>query len=116
MDKGTDTANWTRLRRDFETEYVLPRNDEFYVLADKIKRVKDKKVELESDTSITSITPVSDDPSTSALFKRSDPKILDLEPQIGCLMSTAQYQATEINELRALVGSLTTRIEKAGIP
>ena len=115
-DKGTDTANWTRLKEDFASEYVLPRQDEFYVLPDKDKRVRDKKVELESDTSITSITPVSDNPSTPDLFKRGDSRILDLQPQIGCLQAAAQYQDAEIQSLIAIIGSLTSRIEKAGIP
>ena len=113
---GTETTDWKKLREDFNTLYVDPRKDEFYVLSDKDKRVKDKKVELESDTSITSITPVSDNPSTPELFKRGDPRILDLQPQIGCLMSTAQYQDAEIKDLVAIIGSLTSRLQKAGIP
>lgn len=100
-DKGTDTANWARLREDFEAEYVEPRKDEFYVLSDKEERTKQKKTELESDTSITSITPVSDDPSTPAIFKRGDPRILDLQPQIGALMGTVQYQDAVIKNLES---------------
>lgn len=91
--KGTDTAaNWKRLRKD-----------EFDTLSDKAKRVRQRKVELESDTSITSITPVSDDPSTPDIFKRGDNRILDLENQIGCLIGTAQHQDAEIKELKLLL-------------
>ena len=110
-DKGTDTANWTQLRTDFETEYVEPRKDEFYVLADKDERVSKKKIEMESDTSITNITPVSDDPSTPNLFKRGDPRILDLQPQIGALMGAVQKldemiktQDAEIKDLKKKMG------------
>lgn len=65
---------------------------------------------MESDTSITNISPVSDDPSTPAIFKRGDPKILDLENQIGALIGTAQKldemiktQDAEIEKLKAIV-------------
>lgn len=114
-DKGTDTANWTRLREDFEAEHGESRRNEFYVLPDKEERIRQKKVELESDTSITSITPISDDPSTPDLFKRGDKRILDLQPQIGALMGTAQYQDLVIKELEAIVGSLTSRLNNAGL-
>lgn len=113
---GSSTVDWKKFNNDFQTQYVEPRKDEFYVLPDMDKRINDKKVDLESDTSITNITPISDNTSTSKLFKRSDSRILELQPQVGCLQAAAQYQDIEIKELKALVGSLTSRINKAGIP
>ena len=104
---GSSSVNWKKFKEDFEVLYVNPRNDEFYALPDKNKRVKDKKIALESDTSITNISPVSDDPLTPTIFKRSDPKILDIENQIGALIGAAQKldemvktQDAEIKDLK----------------
>ena len=108
---GSSSVNWKKFKEDFEVLYVNPRKDEFYALPDKNKRVKDKKIALESDTSITNISPVSDDPSTPAIFKRGDPKILDLENQIGALIGAAQKldemvktQDAEIKDLKKKMG------------
>jgi len=100
---GSSTTNWKKLNEDFNALYVESRKDEFYVLGDMNARILNKKVDLESDKSITTISPVSDNPSTSPLFKRGDPRILDLEAQIGCLMSAVQYQAAEIANLKNIL-------------
>ena len=63
---------------------------------------------LETDTEIY-LTPFAGDPSTPEILQSKDKKALSLNSQIG-------YAYEAIKELEAIVGSLTTRLEKARIP
>lgn len=108
---GSSTVNWEKFQKDFKAICVEPRNDEFYALADVQNRIKIKKNEMEFDMMQTNISPISDDPSTPDIFKRSDKRILDLENQIGCLIGSVQYQDAEIKLLENLIGNLTSELE-----
>lgn len=112
---GSDTINWEKLESDFISLYVESRKDEFYALSDMNLRILKQKRKLETDETVTLITPISDHSSTPKLFKRNDPGILDIEAQVGCLMSAAQYQDRKIKTQQEEIGSLAAALENQKI-
>ena len=117
-NEGTGTINYNQMITDYKTQRLLEWASEL----NQQNLISDKKGALESDRSILKVSPVSDRITTPDELRGVDKRTIDPLSTASFAIAITQKQkkllegqATEIQSLKAIIGSLTSRLNKAGL-
>lgn len=109
---GTGTINYTSMMQDYQSQKLI----EWASDLKQQEKIKEKKNSIEFDRNIVKISPVSDYETTPDEIRGADKRTIDPMSVGSMALNVAKKQKKELEGLKALVGSLTSRLQSAGIP